>query len=447
MSRTYVAIMAGGRGERLYPLSTPECPKQFLALFGKRTMLQQTVDRVLPLVPEERILVITAAEYVPLAQEQLPGVPAANIIGEPLGRGTGPCVALAAFAIQKQDPEAVMVVLPADHLILDTERFRRLLGQAILIASLGSHLLTFGIDASRPETGYGYIHAPNVWREGTPDVQDPSAALEVESFTEKPRRETAERFMRDGAYYWNSGMFVWRVSAILEEFRAFMPSLHHLMAGMDMVPGTAEFEKALAEIYPRLESASIDRCVMEKSQKILLIPSAGIGWSDVGGWEALREALAIKDKPWGYEHLWALNQHYAGKFLHVRGGESLSLQFHAIKDETIHVLQGRLRLTLGLCQAELRELLLSPGDSCPIPPRTIHQMEALEDCVIVEVSTPHLTDVVRLSDRYGRTQVTAATVPAAGRPREVQSDGRRQSKTEPCPGSGPVHGEDIHVTY
>lgn len=415
MGKTYVTIMAGGRGERLYPLSTPERPKQFLALFGARTMLQQTVDRVLPLVPEDRVLVITSAEHVHLASEQLPEIPTANIIGEPLGRGTAPCVALAAFAIQKRDPEAVMVALPADHLISDAEMFRRLLRQAIVIAAQGTHLLTFGIDPSRPETGYGYVHAPNAWRGGMSDVQDPSVALEVESFIEKPNRETAERFLRDGAYYWNSGMFVWRVSTILEDIHAFMPVLHQMIMGLDIMPGTAMFEKALAEVYSRLDPASIDRCVMEKSRRILLVPSGGIGWSDVGGWEALREALAVRDKPWSYEHLWALNQHYAGKFLHVRGGESLSLQFHVTKDETIHVLQGRLRLRLGPSEAELRELILSPGDTCPIPPGMVHQMEALEDCVIVEVSTPLLTDVVRLADRYGRAGSTAKESPAPRR--------------------------------
>lgn len=407
MSQTYVVIMAGGRGERLYPLSTPERPKQFLNLFGERTMLQQTVDRVLPLVPEERILVITSAEHVRLVSEQLPDIPAANIIGEPLSKGTAPCIALAAFAIQNRDPDAVMVALPADHLISDVEMFRRLLEQAIAIAEQGTHLLTFGIDPSRPETDYGYIHAPSAWSGGTSCVHAPAVLLEVIRFTEKPDRETAERFMKEGTYYWNSGMFVWQVTTILEEIHEFMPELHQMMAGWDIALGTAGFEKALAEIYPRLDSSSIDRCVMEKSRRILLIPSGVIGWSDVGGWDALREALAIQEKPWGYEHLWALNQHYAGKFLHIRSGQSLSLQFHVTKDETIHVLQGRLRLRIGPSQVELREMILSPGESCPIPPRMIHQMEALEECVIAEVSTPHLTDVVRLSDRYGRADSAA----------------------------------------
>jgi mannose-6-phosphate isomerase-like protein (cupin superfamily) len=181
-----------------------------------------------------------------------------------------------------------------------------------------------------------------------------------------------------------------------------MPNLHQTMSGLRSTFGTAEFQEALGEAYASLQPASIDRGVMEKSTRILLLPASGMGWSDVGGWEALREAMARRDKPWGYEHLWALNEHYAGKFLHIRAGESLSLQYHEIKDETIHILQGKLQLRIGPSQSELLDVILSPGQSQAIRPGTIHQMEALEDCVIAEVSTPHLTDVVRLEDKYGR---------------------------------------------
>jgi mannose-1-phosphate guanylyltransferase len=401
LSQAYVVIMAGGRGERLWPLSTPERPKQFLGLFGNRTMLQQTVDRVLPLVPLERILIVTSAEHVALVREQLPELPLGNVVGEPAGRGTAACVALAAFMIQMASPRAVMVALPADHIIEDVDGFRQLMRRAIAMAALGNHLVTLGIEPSRPETGYGYIHAPHEWigEEGPHDVP---SAREVNRFTEKPDRETAERFLREGTYYWNSGMFVWRVDTVLEEIRTWMPNLHQTMSGLRSTFGSAEFQEALGEAYAALESASIDRGVMEKCTRILLLPASGMGWSDVGGWEALREAMARRDKPWGYEHLWALNEHYAGKFLHIRAGESLSLQYHEIKDETIHILHGKLRLRIGPSQSELLDVILSPGQSQAIPPGTIHQMEALEDCVIAEVSTPHLTDVVRLKDKYGR---------------------------------------------
>jgi mannose-1-phosphate guanylyltransferase len=401
LSQAYVVIMAGGRGERLWPLSTPERPKQFLSLFDNRTMLQQTVDRVLPLVPLERILIVTSAEHVALVHEQLPELPLGNVVGEPAGRGTAACVALAALMIQKASPRAVMVALPADHIIGDVDGFRQLMRRAIAIAAPGNHLVTLGIEPSRPETGYGYIHAPDEWIGGEGPHDVPSAR-EVNRFTEKPDRETAERFLREGTYYWNSGMFVWRVDTVLEEIRTWMPNLHQAMSGLRSTLGAAEFQEALGEAYAALESASIDRGVMEKCTRILLLPASGMGWSDVGGWEALREAMARRDKPWGYEHLWALNEHYAGKFLHIRAGESLSLQYHEIKDETIHILQGKLRLRIGPSQSELLDVILSPGQSQAIPPGTIHQMEALEDCVIAEVSTPHLTDVVRLEDKYGR---------------------------------------------
>jgi len=397
MNHVYAVIMAGGRGERLYPLSTPERPKQFLNLFGERTMLQQTMDRVLPLVAIENVYVITAAEHVPLVKEQLPEVPDANIVGEPVGRGTAPCVGLAAMLIHQRDPEAVMLALAADHVIKEEMLFRELLQEAIEIASQGTHLLTFGIDPTRPETGYGYIHAPKTWESNR-------EALEVSQFTEKPDHETAEHFLQEGTYYWNSGMFVWRVDTILEEIKQFLPDLYEALEELQSHVGTACFQEKHDVIYADLAKISIDHGVMEKSPRTLLIPAGKIDWSDVGGWEALRELLERKDKPWGHEHLWALNQHYAGKFLHIDAGESLSLQYHEIKDETIHVLAGKLRLRIGQSATGLETRDLLPGESCPIPPGTVHQMEALEDCIIAEVSTPHLTDVVRLQDRYERTK-------------------------------------------
>jgi len=397
MNHAYAVIMAGGRGERLWPLSTPQRPKQFLNLFGEHTMLQQTVDRVLPLVSIENVYVMTAAEHVPLVKEQLPEVPDENIVGEPVGRGTAPCVGLATLLIQQRDPEGVVLALAADHVIKEEVVFRELLQTAIEIAAQGTHLLTFGISPTRPETGYGYIHAPKAWG-GAAEV------LKVSRFTEKPDSETAERFLKEGTYYWNSGMFVWRVDTILEEIRQFLPELHGVLEELRSHIGTASFQEKLETTYADLAKVSVDHGVMEKSTRTLLIPAGKIDWSDIGGWEALRELLARKDKPWGYEHLWALNQYYAGKFLHINAGESLSLQYHKIKDETIHVLAGKLRLRIGLSVSDLETRDLFPGESCPIPPGTVHQMEALEDCIIAEVSTPQLTDVVRLEDRYGRAE-------------------------------------------
>jgi len=365
-------------------------------------MLQQTVDRVLPLVPIERAFVVAGSDHVALVHEQLPDLPKENIIAEPAGRGTAPCVGLSAVVIRQTDPEAVMLVLPADHLVKEEESFREVLQTAAEIAIEGTHLVTLGIKPDRPETGYGHINAPEKW--GGAKAPGGSTVLEVSKFTEKPNLETAKRFLDEGTYYWNSGMFVWRVDTILKEIERYMQDLHSTVKHLQSHLGKPDFEKVLEDVYADLKAESIDRGVMEKSDRILLIPASRIGWSDVGDWAALREALARVDKPWGYEHLWALNQNYAGKFLHIRAGESLSLQYHQVKDETICVLRGKLRLRVGASTSNLEDRILAPGGSCSIPPGTLHRMEALEDCVVAEVSTPHLTDVVRVEDRYGRIE-------------------------------------------
>lgn len=403
MNNAYAVIMAGGKGERLWPLSTPEQPKQFLRLLGDRSMLQETVARLHPLIPTERILVVTADEHGSLVREQLPDLPEANIVVEPAGRGTAPCVGLSALIVRSRAPEAVMLALPADHVITNQEAFRSLLEGTIKIAADGSHLLTFGIPPDRPETGYGYIHAIESWN-GSGESAGLSV-LRVERFTEKPDYETACRFLDEGAYFWNSGMFIWRADTILEEIERHMPDLYQSLSKLEPHLGKPEFEAALVETYAGIDGQSIDRGVMEKSDRILLVAAPDIGWNDVGGWEALKHVIARQEKPWGHEQLWALNQHYAGKFLHIRAGESLSLQYHEVKDETICVLEGKLRLRIGPSASELETRDLLPGDSCAIPPGIIHQMEALEDCIIAEVSTPHLTDVVRLQDRYGRSNL------------------------------------------
>ena len=400
MDNTYAVIMAGGKGERLWPLSTPEKPKQFLRLLGDRSMLQETVARVLPLVPLERILVVTSRDHVDLVRDQLPRLPQRNLLAEPVGKGTAPCVALAAVVVHARAPEGVMATLSADHVISDPNRFQSLLAAALRVASEGTHLVTFGIPPTRPETGYGYIEASEPWRGAS--QAEPADVLHVKRFTEKPDHDTATQFLNQGTYYWNSGMFVWRADLVLQEIGRYLPALHESIAELSKHLDHPSFATTLEDVYSNLGSQSIDRGVMEKSERILLVPASDIGWSDVGGWEALRVVLARRDKPWGYEHLWALNEHYAGKFLHVRAGESLSLQYHETKDETIHLVEGKLLLRVGATENSIEEQVLSPGDSFHIPPGTVHQMQALENCVIAEVSTPHLDDVVRLRDRYGR---------------------------------------------
>jgi mannose-1-phosphate guanylyltransferase len=395
---TYAVIMAGGHGERLWPLSTPERPKQFLRLFGDRTMLQHTAARVLPLTAKDRILVVAGAEHAGLVQEQLPWLLPENLVSEPMARNTAPCVALAAAILRERDPEAMMIVLPADHLVHDEERYRQVLRVAVAEAKKGSHLVTLGITPTSPATGYGYIRANRAWSE-----RAEGDVLLVDRFVEKPDLPTAKRYLASGEYYWNSGMFIWHVRTILEELERYMPSL--VAAVTRLIPhfGSDRFAAELEKTYQLLEKQSIDRGVMEQSDRILLVPASDIGWNDVGTWDSLRSELVHVEKPWGHEHIWAMNQNYVGKFLHIRAGESLSLQYHETKDETICVIEGKMRLRIGPSEEEIEEHILVAGDAMAIPPRTVHQMEAVEDTRIVEVSTPHLADVVRLRDRYGRT--------------------------------------------
>ena len=281
-------IMAGGRGERLWPLSTPRRPKQFLRLFDERTMLQTTAERIAGWIAWDDMYVVTADEHTALVRTQLPALPAKNVIGEPVGRGTALCIGVAALLIRRKDPRAVMVVLPADHAIRNQDRFRQLLANATQIATSGTHLITLGITPDHPATGYGYIHAGARW-EGHPDV------FVVRAFTEKPSYELAKRFIASGDYYWNSGMFIWRVDTILDEIAQHLPQMYAGLMALDEHVGKPTFASALARVYADQPVLSIDTGVMEKSKRVLVIPAADIGWSDVGDWAAWARLLSADE--------------------------------------------------------------------------------------------------------------------------------------------------------
>ena len=289
----FAVIMAGGLGERLWPLSRKETPKQFLRLLGERTLLQQTVARIAPLVPPENTYIVVGSTQVGIVREQLPELPDENIIVEPMGRGTAPCVGLAATRLSRVDPSGVMIVLPADHAIADEERFLQLLDDAASVASTGTHLVTLGITPNHPATGYGYIQALNHFVTSGPGTS--SEVLEVKRFTEKPDLETAERFLQEGGYYWNSGMFVWRVDAILREMKEHMPKLHAALMEIEKYAQASDYEENLERIYAKQEANSIDYGVLEKSEHVLVIPTGDIGWSDVGDWSALSKVLETDD--------------------------------------------------------------------------------------------------------------------------------------------------------
>lgn len=284
----YALIMAGGVGTRFWPSSRLAKPKQFLNLVGERTMIQMTVDRIRPLIDPSRILVITNDAYVGLVREQLPDLPAGNIIGEVVAKNTAPCVALAASVLHREDPDASMVVLPADHHIQNPVEFRTILEAALAKAEGGRNLVTVGITPHRPETGYGYIQTA----EADADRSLARPVHRVKSFAEKPDIHTAIRFLQSGDFLWNSGMFIWRADTILHAFATHLPEMTAL-ARMVPARSDAAFKTRVDDFYRSANSISIDYGIMEKADTVHVVP-AEFGWSDVGSWLAVYE-LAEKD--------------------------------------------------------------------------------------------------------------------------------------------------------
>lgn len=283
--RRFALIMAGGSGTRLWPLSRTDRPKQLLNLLGERTMLQQAYDRLLTLVPPENVLVATNREYAAEVREQLPDLPPDNVLGEPEGRGTAAAIGLGAVAIARRDPDAVMIVVTADHVITRVGAFRAALRTAAEVAQ-GGYLVTLGIQPTFPSTGLGYVE-----RDGTLGAFDGLEAYRVARFVEKPNRERAEAFLQAGTYSWNSGMFIWPVETILKAIALHMPDL---FAGLDEIAraiGTPAFAATLGRVWPTLPKQTIDYGIMEKAERVAVIP-VDIGWSDVGSWPSVYDELA-----------------------------------------------------------------------------------------------------------------------------------------------------------
>lgn len=272
-------IMAGGRGERFWPKSRANMPKQFLSLTDDgKTMIQKTVERILPTVDLEDIYIATNRRYKELVREQLPSLPEQNILCEPVGRNTAPCIGLGAVHISKKYEDAVMFVLPSDHLITHPQIFRRALSEAAAVAEQGENLVTIGITPTYPETGYGYIKYD-------PDKMF-GATFEVERFVEKPNLETAQSYLRAQQYLWNSGMFTWRVSTILKQLREYMPETYEGLERIGEAIGTEEQEEVLEKEFQSFKSESIDYGIMEKAKNIYTLTGA-FGWDDVGSWLAV----------------------------------------------------------------------------------------------------------------------------------------------------------------
>lgn len=287
--RVFAVIMAGGVGARFWPQSRESMPKQFLEVFGGRTLYQRTFDRISTLVAPENIYVVTNTAQRTLAVSQLPQLPEKNIIAEPFGRNTAPCISAAASAISSITEDAVMVVLPADHLISQEENFISQLKDAIRLADKQRSLVTIGIRPTHPETGFGYIHYDKDKVEK--EVSD-HGGYRVISFKEKPDHQTAVKFLESGNYLWNSGIFIWRVDVILEELRKNLTHFSDFWAQLRSAYAKSGFDKVLEEYYLRAESISVDYAVMEKSSNVLTIPSNFL-WSDVGSWD---EVYRLNDR-------------------------------------------------------------------------------------------------------------------------------------------------------
>ncbi len=280
----YALILAGGTGSRLWPRSRTRHPKQFLDLMGETTMLQQAQHRLMPMIQPVNTFIATGEQYVDTVRKQLPSLPAENIIGEPVGRGTAAAIGLAALHIQERSPTAIMAVLTADHLIKKVDVFRRALEAASHVAA-EDWLVTLGIMPDYPETGYGYIERGDFL-----GMVGEFEGFQVQHFVEKPDLARAKKFIADGNYDWNSGMFTWKVSRILEEMERYLPDLYSGLSEIFKYFDGPDYGTVLENKFPGLPNVTIDYGIMEKAEKVAVIP-VDIGWSDIGSWSALYDVL------------------------------------------------------------------------------------------------------------------------------------------------------------
>lgn len=277
--------MAGGVGVRFWPYSRNSMPKQFLDVLGTgKTLLQSSFERFLNVCLPENIYIVTNQEHAHLVQEQLPGLQPGQVIAEPMRKNTAPCIAYASYRIRKQNKNAVMVVSPADHLILKEEEFNEIILKAADIAKTQDKLLTLGITPTRPETGYGYIQF----------IPDKKAAKKVKTFTEKPEFTLAKKFLESGDFVWNSGIFIWGVTAIIQSLEAHQPEMAEVFSECEPVMGTAAEADAIEKAYAQCKNVSIDYGIMEKANNVYVC-LGNFTWSDLGSWSSIHE-LSPKDE-------------------------------------------------------------------------------------------------------------------------------------------------------
>jgi mannose-1-phosphate guanylyltransferase len=290
----YPVILAGGRGTRFWPLSRKKRAKQLLALDGKKTMIQQTVERLLPLASPKKFWVITNEDLRPAIAKQLSRLPKDQLVAEPVPRNTAPAIGLAAFLLLRQDPTAILGLFPADHVIGDEERFREMLQRGLKIAAAGANIVVLGIRPNRAETGYGYIEAGGAYH---------GEALRVRRFTEKPDAKKADEFVNAGNYYWNSGMFLWSARTLADALREHLPVTATLLEEIAETFGSSKFASTFRKCYPKCENISVDYAVLEprsakgeEAGNIFCLP-ADFGWNDLGSWTALHEHQTAKSSP------------------------------------------------------------------------------------------------------------------------------------------------------
>lgn len=278
----HVVIMAGGIGSRFWPMSTPEMPKQFIDIFGNgRTLIQMTQDRLKSICSFENMWIVTGERYVDIVKDQLPEIPKENILAEPEARNTAPCIAYACWKIKQKDTDANIIVTPSDALVIDTAEYQRLIRIALDFTAQSDNIVTIGITPTRPETGYGYIKSSTV---------DHNEIQKVESFKEKPDLKTAQKYLSEGCYYWNSGIFIWNVNTIISSIKQYAPQIANVMDEMAKLFNTPDEGHTVQKLFPTCEKISIDYAVMEKSPNIYTLPGS-FGWSDLGSWGSLHANL------------------------------------------------------------------------------------------------------------------------------------------------------------
>jgi len=282
----HLVIMAGGVGSRFWPMSTAECPKQFIDVLGVgKTLLQLTVERFGSLIAPQNIWVVTNRNYADIVAEQLPDMPRENILCEPCRRNTAPCIAYVSWRIKASDPKANIVVTPSDHVVMNVQEFQRVISECMAFTAESDAIVTLGMKPTRPETGYGYIQA---------DLSASSlrnkSIFRVDSFREKPDLQTAQQYIKKNNYYWNAGIFIWNVSTIVNAFRIYQPTMSKIFESMLPIYGTPEEQPTIDEKFPLCENISVDYAIMEKAEEIFVCP-ADFGWSDLGTWGSLQQHI------------------------------------------------------------------------------------------------------------------------------------------------------------